>query len=248
MLNIKEHLSIQNFQFAEGEIININKPLTWTSFQVANFVKYIVKRTSTTKIKVGHAGTLDPLATGVLLVCTGKKTKTISDLQNMGKCYTGTIVIGATTPCFDLEQAIDNYYPIAHISDEDIHNATQPFIGEILQTPPIFSAAWVGGKRSYDLARAGKEVELAPRLITIQEFSITAIRRKETFIEADIFVRCGKGTYIRSLARDLGIALGSGAHLSALCRTAIGEFKIEYALSPDEFKAQVVAQFAMPVS
>lgn len=207
---------------------------------MANFVKYIVKRTSPNKIKVGHAGTLDPLATGVLLVCTGKKTKGIMELQDMGKTYTGTIVIGATTPCYDLEQPIDQYFPIAQISDEAIHKATQQFIGRIQQTPPIFSAAWVGGKRSYDLARAGKEVELAPREINIEEFSITAIRRKEKVIEADFLVRCGKGTYIRSLARDLGLALESGAHLSALCRTAIGDFKIEDSLSPEEFKSRVV--------
>lgn len=155
----------------------------------------------------------------------------------MGKTYTGTIVIGATTPCFDKELPIDTYYPTEHISDAMIHQATKQFVGTLAQTPPIFSAAKVDGKRSYDLARSGMVVELAPRNIVITEFNITAIRKIEGLIEIDFLVKCGKGTYIRSLARDFGKYLGSGAYLTALCRTAIGHYDIESALNPEVFKA-----------
>lgn len=225
-----------SFDFATGEVLCMNKPLTWTSFNVVNLVKLIVNKRSEPRIKVGHAGTLDPLATGVLLVCTGKMTKEIEKLQEMGKTYTGTILIGATTPCFDLEKPEDASYPVAHVTDESILKAAQTFVGSIDQVPPSFSAAWVDGKRAYDLARAGQEVELRSRTITIDEFSVSNIQRMNDRITLDFTVRCSKGTYIRSLARDLGLALESGAYLTALCRTAIGPYSINDSISPDQFR------------
>lgn len=224
------------FNFPSGEILCFNKPLSWTSFNLVNLVKLIVKKKVGAKIKVGHAGTLDPLATGVLIICTGKKTKEIESLQQLGKTYTGTIYIGATTPCFDLEKPIDKTFPIDHITNELVQVKAQSFVGKIDQTPPIFSAAWVDGKRAYDLAREGKEVELKPRTIQIEEFSTSNIRRFDDHILVDFKVKCSKGTYIRSLARDLGIALNSGAHLTALCRTEIGPYSITNAFSPDQFR------------
>ena len=214
----------------------MNKPLTWTSFNVVNLVKLIVNKRSEPRIKVVHAGTLDPLATGVLLVCTGKMTKEIEKLQEMGKTYTGSILLGATTPCFDLEKPEDATYPVSHITDESILKAAQTFVGRIEQVPPSFSAAWVDGKRAYDLARAGQEVELRSRTITIEEFSISNIQRLNDRITLDFKVRCSKGTYIRSLARDLGFALDSGAYLTALCRTAIGPYSIDDSISPERFR------------
>lgn len=225
-----------DFDFQSGEILCFNKPLSWTSFNLVNLVKLIVKKKVGAKVKVGHAGTLDPLATGVLIICTGKKTKEIESLQQLGKTYTGTIYIGATTPCFDLEKPIDKTYPVEHISDELIQEKAQTFVGSIEQIPPIFSAAWVDGKRAYDLAREGKDVELRPRTIQIEEFTISNIIRNEDHILVDFKIRCSKGTYIRSLARDLGIALNSGAHLTALCRTEIGPYSISNSLSPDQFR------------
>jgi tRNA pseudouridine55 synthase len=183
------------------------------------------------KIKIGHAGTLDPLASGLLIVCTGKFTKRISELQGQAKEYTGTFYIGATTPSYDLETEIDNTFPTDHISAELIQTTTTQFIGEIDQKPPIFSAIKKDGKRLYEHARAGEQVEIATRKTTIHEFEITRIELPEV----DFRVVCSKGTYIRSLAYDFGIALESGAHLNALRRTKIGDYSVEEGISPDDF-------------
>lgn len=237
---------MKNFDFIAGEVLLVNKPLTWTSFNVVNKIRWLIKRSIGQKLKVGHAGTLDPLATGLLIVCTGKQTKNIDTYQGQEKEYTGTFVVGATTPCFDLEKEIDAYYPVAQITDARVAAAVQTFIGEIDQVPPVFSAIWVDGQRSYDQARKGKEVELPPRKITIREFEITSMRRVSNdkavdgeLLEYDFRVSCSKGTYIRSLARDFGIALGSGAYLSALCRTRIGEYKLEDAMTVEAFEASL---------
>jgi tRNA pseudouridine55 synthase len=217
-----------------GKILLIDKPLTWSSFQAVNKIKYALKRKYNLpkSFKIGHAGTLDPLATGLLIICTGKFTKKIPELQGMVKEYTGTITLGATTPSYDLETAIDHTYPTNHITEELIKSTTQKFIGEIDQKPPVFSALKKDGKRLYEHARAGEEVEIASRKISILEFEITRI----SLPEIDFRVVCSKGTYIRSLAYDFGLALDSGAHLSALRRTKIGEFSVENAIKADEFE------------
>lgn len=183
------------------------------------------------KIKVGHAGTLDPLATGLLIVCVGKKTKQINNYMGLPKTYTGTINLGATTPSYDLETEVDQEFPTDHLTVELIHKTTQQFIGDIMQRPPNFSAIKKGGVKAYDAARKGEDLKLEPRPVHISSFKITAVRGKEI----DFEVNCSKGTYIRSLAHDFGQALNSGAHLSALRRTAIGEFRVEDALSIQEF-------------
>jgi tRNA pseudouridine55 synthase len=206
-------------------ILLINKPLGWTSFQVVNKVKWLLKQQGL-KTKIGHAGTLDPLATGLLILCTGKFTKRISEFQEMQKEYTGTFILGATTPCFDLEKPVDAHYPIDHITEELLQSTSQQFIGDQEQVPPIFSAVKVDGKRAYELAREGSEATIQPKRIRIDTFELTRIQLPEV----DFRVTCSKGTYIRSLARDFGKALQSGAHLSALCRTRIGEFNILNAL------------------
>lgn len=236
----------RTFDFPNGEVLLINKPLTWTSFSVVNKIRWLIKHSIGQKLKVGHAGTLDPLATGLLIICTGKQTKNIDTYQGQEKEYTGTIVVGGTTPCYDLEKEVDRYFPVAHITSQMIDDAVATFIGQIDQVPPVFSAIWVDGKRSYDEARKGNETELPPRKVTIREFEITATRRVPNekaidgeFIEFDFRVSCSKGTYIRSLARDFGLALGSGAHLSALCRTRIGEYKLEDALTIEEFESTI---------
>lgn len=226
------------YNFYTGEVLLIDKPYTWSSFQAVNKIKHAIKthpslvfNSIKTKPKVGHAGTLDPLATGLLIVCTGKKTKTINELMGMEKEYTGTFFIGATTPCFDLEKPIDKTFPIEHISEEMIIAQAHLFIGIQSQIPPLFSAIMIDGKRAYELAREGKDAEIKPREIEIKEFEITRINLPEI----DFRVVCSKGTYIRSLARDFGIALGSGAHLTKLCRTRIGMFELKNAMSPNEF-------------
>jgi len=228
--------------FRTGEVILINKPLTWTSFQVVNKMKYIIKNHPSLQLdgkriqpKIGHAGTLDPLATGLLIVCTGKQTKSIESYQAQEKEYTGTFYIGATTPCFDLEKEIDAHFPTDHISEQLILETTKQFIGKQQQTPPLFSAIKIDGKRAYDIARAGATAEIKSKEITISTFEITRI----TLPEVDFRVICSKGTYIRSLARDFGLALKSGAHLTALCRTRIGEHRLEDALSLTEFEKNV---------
>ncbi|MBV1923200.1 MAG: tRNA pseudouridine(55) synthase TruB [Flavobacteriaceae bacterium] len=222
--------------YKEGKVLLIDKPLNWTSFQVVNKLRWLIRQQfSLKKIKVGHAGTLDPLATGLLIICTGKFTKRIETFQAQVKEYTGTITLGATTPSYDLESEINQTFDISSISLEDIHNNTQQFIGEIQQQPPIFSALKKDGKRLYEYARAGEEVEIPKRTITISEFEITNINLPNV----DFRVVCSKGTYIRSLAHDFGKALNNGGHLSALRRTKIGEFSIENAISIEAFETQL---------
>lgn len=220
--------------FLEGQILLIDKPLTWSSFQAVNKLKYILKRKYDLpkKFKIGHAGTLDPLATGLLIICTGKFTKRITEIQGQAKEYTGTFIIGATTPSYDLETEIDAQFPTEHISAELIQETTKQFLGEIDQKPPVFSAIKKDGKRLYEHARAGEEVEITSRKTTIHEFEITRIELPEI----DFRVVCSKGTYIRSLAFDFGKALNSGAHLSVLRRTKIGDYDVVNAISPEGFE------------
>ena len=217
-----------------GQVILIDKPLTWSSFQAVNKLKYSIKRRFDLpkKFKIGHAGTLDPLASGLLIICTGKFTKKITEIQAQPKEYTGTFFIGATTPSYDLETEIDQTYPITHIDDALIHKTVAQFIGEIDQKPPVFSAIKKDGKRLYEHARAGEEVEIQARKTTIYEFEITRIQLPEV----DFRVTCSKGTYIRSLAFDFGLALESGGHLSALRRTKIGDYSVNNAVTPAEFE------------
>lgn len=215
-----------------GSIILVNKPYTWTSFQVVNKLKYHIKhKYGVKKFKIGHAGTLDPLATGLLIICIGKFTKRIEEFQAKEKEYTGVFRLGATTPCFDLEKPIDNEYPYIQITDDDILRVANSFIGEIDQTPPLFSAVKVEGKRAYELARENKEVELKSKKIIISEFEVKNINLPDVQFR----IVCSKGTYIRSIARDFGLALNSGAHLIELERTRIGEFRLEDALNVNEF-------------
>lgn len=224
--------------FQEGKVVLLDKPLHWSSFQAVNKVKWSLKKhLALKKIKVGHAGTLDPLATGLLIVCTGKFTKRISELQGMEKEYTGTFYLGAATPSYDLETEVNETFPTEHI-DAGLIQATLPqFLGEIDQKPPVFSAIKKDGKRLYEHARKGEEVEIAARKTTIHEFEITRV----ALPEVDFRVVCSKGTYIRSLAHDFGIALRSGAHLTALRRTKIGSFSVEDAISPQAFEDEISA-------
>ncbi|WP_445717083.1 tRNA pseudouridine(55) synthase TruB [Flavobacterium sp.] len=221
-------------EILEGKVILIDKPLKWSSFQAVNKLKYalINELKLPKKFKIGHAGTLDPLATGLLIICTGKFTKRITEIQAQTKEYTGTIVLGATTPSYDLETEVDATFPITHISEALILETTKQFIGEIDQKPPVFSAIKKDGKRLYESARAGIEVEIQARKTTIHEFEITRIELPEV----DFRVTCSKGTYIRSLAFDFGLALESGGHLSALRRTKIGDYDVVNAISPDAFE------------
>lgn len=218
--------------YKNGQVLLIDKPLTWTSFQAVNKLRWEIRQAyNIKKIKVGHAGTLDPLATGLLVICTGKMTKQINVFQGQIKEYTGTFVLGSTTPSFDLETEIDNTFPTDHTTDALIHETTKQFIGEIDQYPPVFSAIKKDGKRLYEFARAGEDVEIKPRKVTIQAFEITKIDG----LNLDFRVVCSKGTYIRSLANDFGKALNSGAHLSVLRRTKIGDFDVKNALSIEDF-------------
>lgn len=218
--------------FKNGQFILIDKPLDWTSFQVVNKLRWAIKKKfGLKKIKVGHAGTLDPLATGLLIVCTGKFTKKIETYQAQVKEYTGEIILGATTPSYDLETEIDNRFPTDHITEDLIHKTTKKFIGEINQKPPIFSAIKKDGKRLYELAREGKQTEIKSRKVTISAFEIT----KVNLPKVEFKVVCSKGTYIRSLAHDFGEALNSGAHLLSLRRTKIGDFNVKDAKSIDDF-------------
>ncbi len=223
--------------FLEGQIILIDKPLTWSSFQAVNKLKYILKRNFELpkKFKIGHAGTLDPLATGLLIICTGKFTKRITEIQAQAKEYTGTITVGATTPSYDLETEIDATFPTAHITEDLIQETTKQFLGEIDQKPPVFSAIKKDGIRLYEHARAGEAIEIASRKTTIYEFEITRI----ALPEIDFRVQCSKGTYIRSLAFDFGVALNSGAYLSALRRTKIGDYDVTIAISPEAFEVDL---------
>jgi tRNA pseudouridine55 synthase len=222
--------------FQEGQILLIDKPLNWTSFQVVNKVRWLIrKQFNLKKIKVGHAGTLDPLATGLLIICTGKFTKQIDTYQAQEKEYTGTFTLGATTPSFDLETEIDKTFDISSITEAQILHATKQFIGEIEQYPPVFSAVKKDGKRLYEFARSGEEVEISSRKVTISSFEITGIDLPEVHFK----VNCSKGTYIRSLANDFGKVLNNGAHLSALRRTKIGAFSVDDAISVEAFETQL---------
>ncbi len=222
--------------FQEGAFIYINKPYKMTSFGALAHIRHVVSRRLRVKrVKMGHAGTLDPLATGVLILCTGKATKQIETLQLHAKEYTATLQLGATTPSFDMEHPEDKTYPTAHITKELILQVLPQFTGDIMQVPPVFSACMVDGKRAYDMARKGKEVKLAAKPVHIDEIELTAFDPEK--MQMSIRVACGKGTYIRSLARDIGEALGSGAYLTALCRTRLGEVRIEDCLTFDDFPA-----------
>ncbi|MFT3752187.1 MAG: tRNA pseudouridine(55) synthase TruB [Paludibacter sp.] len=217
--------------FIEGEVLYVAKPLHWTSFNLVSKIRWNLRRSlKIKKLKVGHAGTLDPLATGVMIICTGKSTKLIESFQYQTKEYIATLELGATTPSFDLELPVDNTYPTAHITRELVDEVIPRFVGEIWQVPPVYSAVKVDGKRAYDYARDGQEVELKPKLLVIDEievldFSLPVLK---------IRVVCSKGTYIRALARDIGLALESGAHLIGLERTRIGNVRLEDCWQIDE--------------
>ena len=252
-------------QLQAGIVLPIDKPRQWTSFQAVNKVKAVVRNAyGLKKFKIGHAGTLDPLATGLLLVCLGKATKSIPQLQDGDKVYTGTMVLGATTPCYDLEQAVDQYHPYEHITRELLDTTVGQFTGTILQVPPMFSAVKVDGQRAYEYARRDDPtVTIQPKPVTVYSFEITDFRPGSAcpscnstlssqagltrnlykdpqgtvpphLPQADFRIHCGKGTYIRSLARDLGVALGSGAFLSALRREQVGEYTVDRALQLDQ--------------
>ena len=222
--------------FLDGQILLINKPLGWTSFDVVRKIKNLIRtKYSLKKIKVGHAGTLDPLATGLLIVCTGKFTKRISELQGQAKIYTGDITLGGTTPSYDLETEVDATFETSHISEELIKKTTSQFTGKIDQKPPIFSALKRGGERLYEKARRGESIEIEARKVSVHAFDITEIEIPKVSFE----IKCGKGTYIRSIAYDFGLALNSGAHLSKLCRTAIGDYQLADALDVSNFEKQL---------
>ena len=218
-----------NFQL--GEILYFDKPLTWTSFDLVNRIRNLITRHSGEKIKVGHAGTLDPLATGVMILTTGKATKRIEELQSTEKEYIATLKLGETTPSFDLEHEVDKTFPFEHITREMIEEKLKNFVGEIWQIPPVYSAVKVNGKRAFDYARKGNEVELKPKLLVIKEIEIVDFALPILKIR----VVCSKGTYIRALARDIGIALDSGAHLTALQRTRIGKITLENCQTIEQF-------------
>lgn len=228
-----------NYDFYNGEVLLIDKPLTWSSFQAVNKIKHAIKQHPSLTVdgqkikpKVGHAGTLDPLATGLLIVCTGKKTKTINELMGMEKEYTGTFLLGSTTPCFDLEKPVDHVFPTEHITEAMIREAAIRFTGVQQQVPPLYSAVFINGKRAYEYARAGEEAEIKSREVDIREFEITDINMPTVSFR----IVCSKGTYIRSLARDFGIELHSGAHLTSLRRTRIGSFHVVDAVTPNDFQ------------
>ncbi len=222
--------------FTQGEIIYINKPYRMSSFGALAFVRTrISKKIGVRRVKIGHAGTLDPLATGVLVLCTGKMTKEIERLQYDTKEYVATLQLGATTPSYDMEHEVDETYPVNHITEDGIRQALGGFVGEIQQVPPQYSAVKIGGKRAYELKRKGNEVALASKPVRIDEIELTAYDAASK--QATIRVVCGKGTYIRSLARDIGEALQSGAYLTSLCRTRVGSVRIEECISIDDFSA-----------
>ena len=220
--------------FVEGEVLAFDKPLHWTSFDVVAKIRWnLCRKLGTKKLKVGHTGTLDPLATGVVIVCTGKKTKLIEQLQYDVKEYVATLQLGATTPSFDLEKEIDATYPTAHITRELIDKTIPEFIGEQWQVPPIFSAVQINGKRAYEFARKGQEVELKPKLLVIDEIEVQNFDVQK--MQLTIRVVCSKGTYIRALARDIGQRLNSGAHLIALRRTRVGNTRVEDCMTIESF-------------
>lgn len=222
--------------FLDGQILLINKPLGWTSFDVVKKIKNLIRtKYSLKKLKVGHAGTLDPLASGLLIVCTGKFTKRISELQGQAKIYTGDITLGGTTPSYDLETEIDTKFETNHITESLIKETTAQFLGEIEQKPPIFSALKRGGERLYEKARRGESFEIQARKVSVHSFDIKTIEMPKVRFE----IKCSKGTYIRSIAYDFGTALNSGAHLSKLCRTAIGDYQLGDALDVSDFEKQL---------
>jgi tRNA pseudouridine55 synthase len=228
----------KDYEFKEGEVLLFNKPLHWTSFQLVNKVRWLVKRQlQVKKIKVGHAGTLDPLATGLMILCTGKKTKEIDQYQAAEKEYIGTLKLGATTPSYDGETAENYFFATQHITEEDIKKTMLIFHGEIHQMPPIFSALKVGGKKMYESARKGQEVAIKPRSIHIKELEILSINMPYITFK----VACSKGTYIRSLAFDIGKALNSGAWLCKLQRTKIGEYSIDNAIDITNFEEMMIS-------
>ena len=230
---ISKQSLIKNPEFIKGEVILFNKDIDWTSFDVVNSLKIFLKyEFGIKKIKVGHAGTLDPRATGLVIVCTGKKTKEIESYQAQEKEYTGTFYLGNTTPSFDTETEPDQEFKTGHLTDELIRETTKQFTGEILQIPPVFSALKIEGKRAYEYARKNEKVKMRERQVHIFSFDIEKIELPFVYFR----VRCSKGTYIRSLANDFGKALNSGAYLNSLCRTAIGNYRIEDALTVAEFK------------
>lgn len=226
-------------EFKAGQVLLFDKPLDWTSFQLVNKVRWLIRKNfKIKKIKVGHAGTLDPLASGLLIICTGKATKTIDLIQGQEKEYTGSITLGATTPSYDLETEVDATYPTDHLSEEKILEATKAFLGDIQQYPPVFSALKKDGKRLYEYARSGEEVKISARNVQISEFEITQIEMPKVHFR----VVCSKGTYIRSLAHDFGKELGTGGHLSALRRTRIGEHSVADAHDLDSFVNEYLSQ------
>lgn len=219
--------------FVSGKVLYFNKPLNWTSFQVVGKVRWKISRTcKIKKIKVGHAGTLDPLATGVLIICTGRATKEIESFQHLTKEYIATLKLGETTPSFDLETNVDATFPVSHITREKVEEVLTRFVGEIEQIPPEFSACKINGERAYKLARKGEEVNLQPKTLVIDEIELIACNLPEITIR----VVCSKGTYIRALARDIGLALESGAHLTALVRSRIGDITLDKCMEVADFE------------
>jgi tRNA pseudouridine55 synthase len=228
-----------SFNFEQGEILLVDKPVKWTSFDVVNLARnYIRKQLDIKKLKIGHAGTLDPLASGLLILCTGRMTKRIEEFKEFDKEYTGTFVLGATTPSFDLEKDFDYHYPWEHVTKEDVLEVVKKFTGTYDQLPPVFSAKKIKGKRAYDYARKDQEVIMNPRCITISAFEVQEMKLPEIHFR----VACSKGTYIRAIARDLGVALNTGAHLSSLCRTRIGPYHLRDAYSIEDLKSLLKQQ------
>lgn len=228
--------------FVEGTILYFDKPYTWTSFNLVSRVRYLIcQRLGVRRLKVGHAGTLDPLATGVMTICTGRATKQIDELQAKTKKYVATLQLGATTPSFDLEKPIDAVYDTSHITRSLIESVLPQFTGRIEQVPPAFSACKIGGKRAYDLARKGKDVELKPKVLVIDEIEIVDF--DSNLMQLSLRIVCSKGTYIRALARDIGQALQSGAHLISLRRTRVGNICVEDCMKIDDFPLWLDKQF-----
>ncbi len=218
-------------KLTDGQVILVDKPYRWTSFDVVNHIRNIIRRNyEIKKIKIGHAGTLDPLATGLLIICTGKFTKKIEEFQYLEKEYTGSFIIGKTTPSYDLEKEVDNEYDFSNVNDDMIYSAATTFLGETYQTPPVFSAVKIKGKRAYKYARDDQEVILSPKKIFISQFQITDIKIPEIYFK----ICCSKGTYIRAIARDFGNQLKCGAYLSSLCRTRIGDYNLKNAYQIDQ--------------
>lgn len=229
----------KTFNFLEGEVLLIDKPIGWTSFDVVNTIRYAIKRKlNIKKIKVGHAGTLDPLATGLLIICTGKFTKQIESFQGLDKVYVGSMYVGATTPSYDKETEVNHTFETEHISKDKLTSTLPLFTGEIEQTPPAFSAVKIDGKRAFEYARKDTEVKIKSRLITIHQFDLLNFELPEI----DFMVKCSKGTYIRSLVNDFGKAMESGAYMSSLRRTAIGDHSVSNAYAVEEIKEAIMSQ------